>query len=456
MATPPHSSTAASPPGPPAPGPDPSSQARPRPARSGPPQRSPLGSVLAFTFLNSLGTGAVTTGLFFLTKAAFDFGPIKNFLLAALMGAAYIAGAAGAAPGLRLLARRSSRVSTRGVVATLMLALAALCALPLAAGVVTGIKPAPEWSAWVFGLVYLPLTGILWPIVESYLSGGRRGQGLRKATGAFNICWSGALVVAYWAMAPLLEGRALLVILGLGVIHLICLPIGWRMGQEPGRHLEEDHEPHPGNYPALLRVFRILLPMSYVVLASLAPYLPDALDRLGVAPLWAPVVASIWLLTRVLTFWGLERWQGWHGRWSIPVVATTLLLLGFALAVLSPLFGPMTESGLGLGLPAMVLGLIVFGIAHATIYCGALYYGLEVGQAQVDAGGWHEALIGVGYTAGPLLGLGVALILGPNHPTFQPALLGIVAGVALVLSLAAATQAHAEHRRMFRAEHGDR
>ncbi len=443
MATPPHPSNTASPPAPPAPG-------TPRP---NPPRRSPLGSVLAFTFLNSLGTGAVTTGLFFLTKAAFDFGPIKNFLLAALMGAAYIAGAAGAAPGLRLLARRSSRVSTRGVVAALMLALAALCALPMAAGIVTGIKPAPEWSAWAFGLVYLPLTGILWPIVESYMSGGRRGHDLRRATGAFNICWSGALVVAYWAMAPLLEGRALLVILGLGVIHLLCLPLGWRMGPEPGRHLEDDHEPHPANYPALLRVFRILLPMSYVVLASLAPYLPDALDQLGVAPLWAPVVASIWLLTRVLTFWGLERWHGWHGRWSVPVVATTLLLLGFGLAVLSPVFGPITDAGLGLGLPAMVLGLVVFGVAHATIYCGALYYGLEVGQAQVDAGGWHEALIGVGYTAGPLLGLGVALALGPDHPAFQPALLGIVAGVALVLSGVAAGRVRAERRRMFHGEH---
>jgi hypothetical protein len=34
-----------------------------------------------------------------------------------------------------------------------------------------------------------------------------------------------------------------------------------------------------------------------------------------------------------------------------------------------------------------------------------LYYAMAVGSAEVDAGGKHEAVIGLGYTAGPMLGL---------------------------------------------------
>jgi hypothetical protein len=40
------------------------------------------------------------------------------------------------------------------------------------------------------------------------------------------------------------------------------------------------------------------------------------------------------------------------------------------------------------------------------IYTGALYYVMEVGASEVEAGGTHEALIGGGYTLGPLIGLG--------------------------------------------------
>jgi hypothetical protein len=40
------------------------------------------------------------------------------------------------------------------------------------------------------------------------------------------------------------------------------------------------------------------------------------------------------------------------------------------------------------------------------VYYAALYYAMSVGRAEVDAGGTHEALIGVGYTIGPLASLG--------------------------------------------------
>ena len=46
-------------------------------------------------------------------------------------------------------------------------------------------------------------------------------------------------------------------------------------------------------------------------------------------------------------------------------------------------------------------GLIAIGIGHGLLYYSALYYAMRLERADVDAGGMHEALIGVGYVVGP-------------------------------------------------------
>ena len=61
----------------------------------------------------------------------------------------------------------------------------------------------------------------------------------------------------------------------------------------------------------------------------------------------------------------------------------------------------------------MVTGELLFGTAAGFLYTAALYYAQVVQNASVDAGGAHEALIGVGYALGPGAGLvGTALAHG--------------------------------------------
>jgi len=399
-----------------------------------PPERpAPLNAVLGFTFLNSLGTGAVTSGLFFLTANAFAFGATKNFLLGIVLGAVYICGALASGPLVRALSRSRTAISARTTVTTLMIAGAAICLLPWTAAWMNAGNP-PEWSAWVFGLAYLPLTGLLWPIVEAFLSGGRKGQSLRSATGRFNVCWAAALVVAYWMMAPLLETGPLLVLVGLGAVHLIAIAPGWAMGRSPARHLADDAHVIPGSYPGLLGTFRVLLPMSYIVLSTLTPYLPTSLTQLEVPVGWQPVVASTWLVARVFVFGAFERWHGWHGRRWTPIVSVITLVVGFAATISAPLLGDS-------GLVVLILGLAAVGSAQALIYLAALYYTLEVGTDGVDAGGSHEALIGAGYLIGPGLGLIAALAVGTDSPAFTPTLLTSVSVLAGSMSIFALLRA---------------
>jgi len=89
----------------------------------------------------------------------------------------------------------------------------------------------------------------------------------------------------------------------------------------------------------------------------------------------------------------LWRTSFWHGRWGTLLLGSLALFAGFAAVVLGP------------SLWLLLAGLAAFGVGMGVIYYAAIYYALSVGHAEVDAGGKHEALIGAGYTLGPLLGL---------------------------------------------------
>ena len=79
------------------------------------------------------------------------------------------------------------------------------------------------------------------------------------------------------------------------------------------------------------------------------------------------------------------------------------------------------------------MSLTVFGTGHARIYLGSLYDAMEVGKAQVDAGGTHEALIGLGYMLGPVLGISILMLVSPDDPAgFETWLGGVVLGLSLL------------------------
>lgn len=371
-------------------------------------QRSPLSAVLAFTFLNSLGSAVLTNGLFFLAKTRFGFDEFGLFALGVVWGVMYIPGALAVGPILRRLPRTGPLSNHRAFLGFLMIGLAASTLIAvLGTYLAAPADPSPEpdgsvpgsWTIWVLVIIYSPLSGMLWPVVESYVSGGRSGQILRNAIGRFNITWSSSLVVSTVCMAPFVAKAPLGVLAALGVVHLLCLfNLRW-FQPRPGVH-GEDHEPHPPVYVGLLSFCRVALPLAFMFVAALAPYLPKAADNLGIGTAWGVGLAAVWLGARVSSFIVLERWDGWHGRWWLPLVGLGVLLLGFTTLVVSPLTLPP-----GTALPLFVVGLALFGAGVGVIYSASLYYAMSVGSAEVDAGGMHETLIGVGYTAGPLCGL---------------------------------------------------
>lgn len=383
---------------------------------------TPLWAVLGVAFLASLGTGVIVNGIYFLT----GFGRAGNYALGAVLGATYVLAALNASRILASVRHALPRASSRVILASMLIAIALLCAVPtIAPG---GVR---SWAAWLLAASYGLITGMMWPLIEGYVGGGRRGARLRYAAGQFNIWWASALVVAFVVMGPFTADHPDEVLLWLGVVHLGALALLIPFAPEPGRTGDVDHEPHPPNYPNLLRLFRIQLPTSYMVMGALSPYLPTAFEHIGVRTGWQTPIAATWLLSRVLIFILMERWHGWHGRWWVAIAGPIAMLAGFAATLLAAGFDQD-------GAPVLVIGLGVFGIGMGMIYSGAFYYAMEVGHEEVASGGTHEALIGSGYLTGPLTGLVVAWLVSSGHvpeAAFEPTKLSLVMVLCLVPAL---------------------
>jgi hypothetical protein len=76
------------------------------------------------------------------------------------------------------------------------------------------------------------------------------------------------------------------------------------------------------------------------------------------------------------------------------------------------------------------------------VYTGAIYYAMEVHKSDVDAGGTHETLVGLGYSVGPACGLLATLAVsrhGSDDParegSFGPTLFAMVGVLAVVWTI---------------------
>jgi MFS family permease len=179
--------------------------------------------------------------------------------------------------------------------------------------------------------------------------------------------------------------------------------------REPAPHVEAaeaEHEIDPQRAIRLLRVFRVSLLGSYALHSALTPLLPHLLGEMGLSEKEKTPFASIWMASRLGMFILLERWHGWHGRWRTVWWACGLMVAGFVVCAVSPVVAQ--TSGDVRGLWSMGIGLAFLGAGIGAVYAAALYYAMEAGPAAVESGGKHEGMIGLGYTAGPVLALVIA------------------------------------------------
>jgi hypothetical protein len=236
------------------------------------------------------------------------------------------------------------------------------------------------------------------------MAAGRHGAQMRAAIGWYNVTWTLAVGLPLLVM-PFLGADRIVWSLGLcGVVNLVAMATLGAFPLRPGHHESARAETEVGaEYPWLARSAAVLLPVSYVIQSTLSPLLPDRLQAIGVPVAAQTLVAAIWMVARFITLVIMSRSGFWHGRWGTLAAGALGLVTGLCAVLMAG-----TTS-------LLVAGLVAIGAGLGLTYYAALYYSMAVGQAAVDAGGNFEALIGLGYTVGPLLGLGGAALGGVAH-----------------------------------------
>lgn len=350
----------------------------------------------------STAGGVVTHGIYFLAHSAYGFDDVDNLWLAVALFVPYVPAALAAGPLARRLGARNA------------LLLANL--LQILAGIVLATRP-PIWGLVAASALYNGAAGLAWPIVEAYVAGGRHGPALHRAVGAFNLTWATTLAPALWIVG-LAGDRVELSFGALVALHAIAL---WPLLRLPPRPAAAEPEAaaHVGrDYPFLLRASRALLPVSYLLLDTMSPLLPGVWVDRGVDVGMGAFLSSTWMLARLGVFVAMFRVHAWRGTWASLWVGGALVVAGFAAILGAP------------GAWGVVAGLVAFGLGQGMLYYGALYYGMAVGHGAVDSGGWHEAVIGLGYLGGPVLALiGLAVGVAPLNAVGAVATLGVAASL---------------------------
>jgi MFS family permease len=372
-----------------------------------------IGTLLWITFIESFATILVERGVYFYTRGVLGYSDVHNLWIALGLGLAYIVGASVSHPlAARLGERRLARVSVAGQLA------AHLCLLAV-----------PRGPVLVSGVVAVGLfNGLKWPVIESYIGAGRSPRLASRAIGRFNLAWSSAVPLSLAAAGPMIAWRPVSLFIVAAAVNLVSL---WALGRVPATptHLPHDHPDRPDDrtlsrYRTLMASSRWSMLSSYSLLFLLSPLMPGVFARLQVPLVLATGLAALLDVMRVVTFFFLGRWSGWHDKVTPLALVLVALPAGFA----ASLFGTSVT--------VVLVGEILFGLAIGMSYYAALYYAMVVKNASVDAGGVHEGLIGAGFTFGPLVGLAGLGLAGPLGGPVA----GLVAGV-LPLALACAVGA---------------
>jgi len=362
-----------------------------------------LAPLLAIAFLGSVSNGAFFAGLFFVTAERYQFSSMRNLVLGLAVGLVTVSGSRSAASVAR--AAPTPRALLRAALALWGL----LALVPLAFA-------RHESMLWVGALGGVACSSMVWPVVESYLTAGRHGPDMRFALGGFNMAWSLATMVPLVLMPVLARSDSRLSLaMGAG-FNAVAVAVAGRLPAHPRAHqTEAGHAALGREYPALLRSASWLLPASYVISSALSPVLPQRIAEVTGSLRGAGPLAATWMLARFAALAVMWRLPIWHGRWATLGGAAAGLLLGLGLVLLA-------TDALTLG-----AGLALFGLGMGTTYAAAVYYSMSLGHAAVDAGGNFEALIGLGYCGGPLLGLAASLGAGPARASSTTVLLMWVA-----------------------------
>lgn len=396
-------------------------------------------SLYAIESLATIGGTLMSVGIFFYMEYRYGWRMPQNFMLAAAQGVVYVPGALLAGP----LAKRYGGRRVVGAVYLVLLALTAVAwLLARQSGALSAAGVVAALLAYTFAI------GISWPILEGLVaSGGPPGQ-IARRIGVYNIIWPAGGALAIAVEGTILDHWIGGLFLIPGLLHLLSLLILLLMSTSVGfPEIASEASSAPHAEPGLLRkrklalwLSRIALPAAYTVIYGLMPMMPSLPTVRSLPVTLQTLVASVWLMTRWLAFLILALGTWWHTRPRTLVWAAAVMLIAFFGMTIRPTQGASP----GIDLASMIVWQAALGLAIGTIYAGSLYFGMVLSDGSTEHGGYHEALIGLGWFLGPAAG-GVAEKI--HSQDAWPGIIavgGVIAASVVAVLLAAAVAGRSE------------
>jgi hypothetical protein len=162
------------------------------------------------------------------------------------------------------------------------------------------------------------------------------------------------------------------------------------------------------------------------VIYGLMPMMPSLPSVRNLSVSLQTVVASVWLMTRWVAFLILAMGSWWHTRPRTLVWATGVMLIAFFGMTIRPTQGASPT----VDLVSLIAWQAALGLAIGVIYAGSLYFGMVLSDGSTEHGGYHEALIGLGWIIGPLAGA-AAQGIRPDSVWLGIAAVGAVIGASV-------------------------
>jgi MFS family permease len=342
----------------------------------------------ALEALNGLATVYFFYYIYFYTEERFQFNPMQNLLLAALLGCVYAVGC--------LFSGRFAQKF--GYFTAIRYGAALMVVSFLVCSQVESLRLTMALA--VTACIGMCLT---WPAMEALVTEGEPPGRLQGLVGFYNVVWAGMSGFAYftggamlqkWGLHSMFYVPAGLLILELGLAtwleaKVLQQPSGPEHAALPLLHPIKEGYRSPVPPATFLRLAWLANPMAYLAINTIVSSVPALSQRLSLSPMLAGFVCSIWLFTRAGAFAVLWLWPGWHYRFRFLAGAYMVMMVSFGVMLLVP------------HLWALVLSQILLGPALGLIYYSSLFYSMDVGETKGEHGGIHEAVIGVGNTLGP-------------------------------------------------------
>ena len=253
-------------------------------------------------------------------------------------------------------------------------------------------------------LLLLPLLligashGVFWPVIEAAMSDAQRPSQIKRAAGFFNFSWMGGLIAGpilasnLYPRNPLAPAVAAAAIAAF-LIGITAIPQSLQIAPwGKGTAFSKDEQVSPSRKALFIRLAFIANITTFFMLGAYRSLLAEYTIERGITGFHYGLLQAALTLGMAATNLLLILWDRWHYSLRFLFLAEAAAI-GFLLLFCATNY-----------FPALVLIAFAIGFPAGVTYFSSIYYGLEQTEQKGSHSGNHEAIIGIGASAGPILG----------------------------------------------------